>query len=203
MVAFDWLRGDAKKLSIGALFVANDMAIGFAEEFVARVAVNAHAELVAHCAGGNEESGFFAEHSGNALFQAANGRIFAEDIVADFRGGHGGAHAGRGASYGIATQVDQRLHLGFSFRGFPARIRTVEALLRFIAGRTIVSVRGTKKTEPRDRIVCPTGGCRLIFNVLMHDEATQKRRLLSCAKACAERQYCERGGAAEDGRGFR
>src|SRR4051812_3448037 len=117
MIAFDGLRSESEKLRVSALLVADDMAIGFAEEFVAGVAVNSHAKLIAHGAGGDEESGFFAEHSGDSLFEAANGRVFAENIVTHFGGGHGCAHAGSGASHGIASEIDRRLHHGFSFRG--------------------------------------------------------------------------------------
>ena len=131
VVAFDRLGGDAEELGVGALLVADDVAIGFAEEFVAGLAVDAHAELVAHRAGGDEQSGFFAEHAGDSLFEAADGGVFAENIVANFGGGHGGAHAGGGASYGIAAEVDRRLHLGFSFRGFLARMGNWQSIIAF------------------------------------------------------------------------
>src|SRR5262249_36591426 len=103
-----------------------DVAIGLAEEFVAGVAMDPHAELVAHGARGDEESGLFAEHFSDSLFESADGRVLAENIVADFGGGHGGAHAGRRTSYGIAAKVDRRLHHGFSFRGFLARMGELE-----------------------------------------------------------------------------
>ena len=144
VVAFDRLRGDAEQLGVGALLVADDVAIGFAQEFVAGLAVDAHAELVAHRAGGDEEGRFFAEHAGDSLFEAADGRVFAEDVVAHFGGGHGGAHAGCGASYGIAAEVDRRLHLGFSFRGFLARMKDARCIIAFYC-RTDNRVRhGTK-----------------------------------------------------------
>ena len=82
------------------------MAVGVAKEFVARLAVQPHADLVAHRAGGDEQRGFLAEHAGDALFEAADGGVFAEHVVAHFGGGHGGAHAGRGAGDGIAAEVD-------------------------------------------------------------------------------------------------
>ena len=132
VVAFDRLGGDAEELGVRALLVADDVAVGFAEEFVAGLAVNAHAELVAHRAGGDEERGFFAEHAGDSLFEAADGGVFAENIVADFGGGHGGAHAGGGASYGVAAEVDRRLHLGFSFRWFLARMRIAAKYYRVL-----------------------------------------------------------------------
>jgi hypothetical protein len=125
------LRRDSEKLRIRALLVADDVAIGFAEEFVTRVAVNANAELVAHGARGNEEGGFFAEHAGDSLFEAADGGVFAENIVAHFGGGHGGAHGSGRASYSVAAEVDRRLHHGFSFRGFLARMGN---------GRSIIAI---------------------------------------------------------------
>ena len=95
MVAIDRLGRDAEELRVCALLVAEDVAIGFAEELVARLAVNAHAELVAHRAGRNEQRGFFAEHRGDMVFQLAHGRVFAEHIVADLGRGHRGTHGGR------------------------------------------------------------------------------------------------------------
>ena len=149
VVAFDRLRGDAEELGVRALLVANDVAIGFAEEFVAGLAVNAHAELVAHRAGGDEESGFFAEHAGDSLFEAADGGVFAENIVADFGGGHGGAHAGGGASYGIAAEVDRRLHHGFSFRGFLARMKDGRSIIAFYCRADNRVRHGTKNRNRR------------------------------------------------------
>ncbi len=93
VVAFDRLGGDAEQLGVGALFVAQDVAIGFAQEFVAGLAVHTQAELVAHRAGGNVESRFFAQHLGDPLLESPHGGVVAEHVVADVGGGHGGAHA--------------------------------------------------------------------------------------------------------------
>ncbi len=103
VVAVDRLSRNAEELGIRPLFVPNDVAIRFAQEFIARLAVNAHAELVAHGAGGDKQGRLFAEHFGDSLFQAAHGWVFAEHIVADFGRRHGGAHAGCRTSYGIAA----------------------------------------------------------------------------------------------------
>ena len=55
VVAVDRLGGDAEELRVRTLLVADDVAVGFAEEFVTRLTVNAHAELVAHGAGRHEQ----------------------------------------------------------------------------------------------------------------------------------------------------
>ena len=69
-VAFDRLRRHAEELAVRALLVVVDVAIGFAEEFVARPAVDADPELVAHRARGNEQGRFLAEHLGDPRFAA-------------------------------------------------------------------------------------------------------------------------------------
>ena len=137
MVAFDRLGGDAEELGVRALLVAEDVAVGFAEEFVAGLAMNAQAELVAHRAGRDEESSFFAEHCGDSLFEAAHGGIVAEHVVADFGGGHGGAHRGRGAGYGIAAKVDRQLHFGFSFRVVSGENERRRCIIAVDCGTTI------------------------------------------------------------------
>src|SRR5207253_9499634 len=54
-----------------------------------------------------------------AFFEAIDGGVVAEDVVADFRAGHGGAHAGGRPSYGVAAEVDRRIGHGL----FPASPR--------------------------------------------------------------------------------
>src|SRR5262249_6850149 len=126
VVALDGLRGDAEQLRVSALLVAHNVAVGFAEEFVTGVAMDPHAKLIAHRPRRDEESGLLAQHPGDLFFESADCRVLAENVVTDVRGGHRGAHAGRGASYGIAAKVDRRLHHGFSFRGFLARMGELE-----------------------------------------------------------------------------
>ena len=83
-----------------------DVGAGFADDLLAVVGVEADGDLVAHGAGGNEEGGFAGEDLGGAGFEAVDGGVFAVDVVADFRGGHGRAHGGSGPGDGVATQVD-------------------------------------------------------------------------------------------------
>src|SRR4051812_40325472 len=68
MIALDRLCGDPKELGIRALLIAENVTVGFTEEFVARLAVNADAKLIAHGARRDEQRGFFAEHRGDLLF---------------------------------------------------------------------------------------------------------------------------------------
>ena len=124
MVAVDRLRRDAEQLGVGPLLVTEDVAVRLAQKLIARLAVDPHADLVAHRARRHEQRRLLAQHLGDPLFQPAHGRIFAKHVVAHFGRGHRGAHAGRGAGHGIAAQIDGKLHLGFSFRGFPARMTT-------------------------------------------------------------------------------
>ena len=79
---------------------------GFAQKLVARLAVDADADLVAHRAGGDEQRRLLAEQVGDALLEPVDGGVFAEDVVADLGGGHGGAHGGRGAGDRVAAEVD-------------------------------------------------------------------------------------------------
>jgi hypothetical protein len=89
VIAFDRLRGDPKELGVRALLIAEDVTVGFTKEFVARLAVDAQAELITHRAGWNEECGFFAEHRGDLLFQPADGGIVAKNVVTHLGCGHG------------------------------------------------------------------------------------------------------------------
>ena len=114
-IAFDRLRRHAEELRVGALLVVVDVAVGLAEEFVAGAAVDPHRELIAHRARRDEQGRLLAEHFGDAILERDDGRIFAEDVVADFGGGHGRAHRWRGFRDSIAAQIDE---CGSQF-GFP------------------------------------------------------------------------------------
>jgi hypothetical protein len=103
MVALDGLRGDSEQLSIRALLVAENVTVRLAEELVARLAMDAQAELIAHRAAGNVERGFLAEHRGDARLQTADGRVFSKHVVANVRRGHRGAHRGRRSGDRIAA----------------------------------------------------------------------------------------------------
>lgn len=91
---------------MGGLFAVENVAAGFAEQFIAWLAVDAYPELVAHCAGGDERRVFFAQQVGDAFFESADGRVLAEDVVAHFGGGHRGPHGSGGAGERVATEVD-------------------------------------------------------------------------------------------------
>ena len=52
--------------------------------------------------------GLLAEQLGGALLERVDGRVVAEDVVADLGLGHGAAHLGRGLGDGVGAQVDDR-----------------------------------------------------------------------------------------------
>ena len=55
---------------------------------------------------GDEQAGFLAEQLGRALLEGVDGRVVAEDVVADLGLGHRPAHPGGGLGDGVAAQVD-------------------------------------------------------------------------------------------------
>ena len=93
VVGDDRPGGDAEQLGVGALLVVEDVAARVAEKLVARLAVEPHADLVAHRARGDEQRRLLAEQLGDALFEPADRGVFAEHVVAHLGGGHGGPHA--------------------------------------------------------------------------------------------------------------
>ena len=61
---------------------------------------------VAHRPGGDEQAGLLAEQLGGAFLEGVDGRVVAEDVVADLGLGHRPAHRRRGLGDGVAAQVD-------------------------------------------------------------------------------------------------
>ena len=55
----------------------------------------------------DEQAGLLAEQLGGALLERDDGRVVAEDVVADLGLGHRAAHGGRRAGDGVAAQVDR------------------------------------------------------------------------------------------------
>ncbi len=113
------------------------MAAGLADEFVARLAVQADADLVGHGAGGHKQCGFFAEDFGGELLQAVAGGIDVDDVVTDVGIGDRLAHFGRGAGDGVGAEVD-RSHEGSGFRvrgsGFNSRGQSQTTKLQLSKG---------------------------------------------------------------------
>ena len=61
--------------------------------------------LVAHGAGGDEQSRLALEDFRSPGFQPVNGRVFAIDVVADFRLRHRATHGRRGLGHRVAAQI--------------------------------------------------------------------------------------------------
>ena len=61
---------------------------------------------VAHRAAGDEQPGLLAEELGGAFLEGDDGRVVAEDVVADLGLGHGVAHGVGGPRDRVAAQVD-------------------------------------------------------------------------------------------------
>ena len=83
---------------------------------------------VAHRAGGDEQPGLLAEQLRGALLERDDGRVVAEDVVADLGLGHGPAHLGRRLRDGVGAKVDDR--------HWPARIARMRLLSSAFAART-------------------------------------------------------------------
>jgi hypothetical protein len=81
--------GAAAFPAVGVRHLADDV-------LVAALAVRHQRAQVALRAGGHEERGLLAQHRGDALLQRVDGRVVAEDVVADL----GGAIAARMAGVG-------------------------------------------------------------------------------------------------------
>jgi len=86
--------------------------LGVQEDLVAAPRERAHGGLVAHRPRGEVEAGLFAEQPSGVLLQADDGRVVAEDVVADLGLEHHAAHLRRRTRDSVAAQVD-RLHVTF------------------------------------------------------------------------------------------
>jgi hypothetical protein len=85
---------------------------------VAAPAVREHGAQVALGAGGHEQRRLEAQQRGDPLLQRVDARVGAEDVVAQWRGGHGLAHRRSRLRDGVAAQVDggaQGVHRRCSF----------------------------------------------------------------------------------------
>ena len=111
-----WPGRHAVELRVAALLVIMTCAVGLADQGIARPAMQPHADKVRHRARGHKQRRLFAQHGGNPLLQGDHRRIVAEDVVADDRRGHDGAHARRGAGYRVAAKILGRRGHGFLSR---------------------------------------------------------------------------------------
>ena len=78
----------------------------FADHFLPVLRMQADRDLIAHGAGGDKDCSFALENFRGALLQPVDRRVFAIDIVADFRGGHGGTHRRSWLGHGVAAQIN-------------------------------------------------------------------------------------------------
>ena len=105
-LAFDRPGHDAAELGERPLLVVVDVAAGFADELVARLAVNPHADLVGHRPRRHEQGRLLAQNLRRQLLQPIAGRIDVDHVVVDLGIGHRLPHRGRGAGDGVGAEVD-------------------------------------------------------------------------------------------------
>ena len=70
--------------------------------------MSSEGDLVAHCAGHDEEGGLFAGKGGDVGFESVGGGVFEEDIVEEGGVLDGAEHGGGGRGHGIRTEVELR-----------------------------------------------------------------------------------------------
>ncbi len=97
---------EPRQLCERPLLVVIHMAIGFAQELAAPVAVDANGNLVGHRSAGHEDRGFFTEQFGGHFFQSIDGGIDVNHGIADLGIGHGGPHFRGWSGNGIAAKID-------------------------------------------------------------------------------------------------
>ena len=89
----------------GAL-AAEGVDVGRADDLAAARDVRHEPDEVAHRAARDEQPGFAAEQLCGTLLERPDGRVFAEDVVADLRLGHRAAHGRRGEGDRIRAEVE-------------------------------------------------------------------------------------------------
>src|SRR5262249_58996820 len=77
-------------------------------DLVAAAAVRLNGEGVAHRAGGDEESSFFANLLGGQLLQPVHRWVLTINVVAYLGVIHRLTHGGRWLGYGVAAQINNR-----------------------------------------------------------------------------------------------
>ena len=104
-------RVDAAHRGAAALFVEEDVGLIPQDDLVPAAAVGQQADQVGHGPAGHEQGRFLAGHFRRQGLQAAHGRVFAENIVAQFGLRHGPPHGFGGLGDRVRAQVD-RVHSG-------------------------------------------------------------------------------------------
>src|SRR3974390_1028823 len=82
------------------------MRSGFENDFLPRLSVSAHGELISHSAGRHKKGGRVPRELRGSSLQTLYRWILAKHIVTDFRLGHTPAHFGRRQSDGVAAKVN-------------------------------------------------------------------------------------------------
>jgi hypothetical protein len=112
------LRLDAAQYRRATAFVFVGVRLLADDVFVPALAMAQQGDEVALGAAADEHRGFHAEHVGGEGFEFIDGRIFAIDIVAHLRGGHGTAHRRSRSGDGVASQINH----GVPRAGNPANL---------------------------------------------------------------------------------
>ncbi len=86
--------------------VHDHVALGARDRLLAPVQVGHLGDEVAHGARRDEEARLLPEQRGGALLERVDGRVVAEDVVADLRLRHRAPHGGSGVGDGVRAQVD-------------------------------------------------------------------------------------------------
>ncbi len=97
---------------VAGRLVDHEVMLTAGDHLLATRQVGHHRHQVAHRAGRHEQPGLLAEQLGGALLEGDDGRVVAEDVVADFGRRHGSAHRVGGSRDGVAAEVDRAVGHG-------------------------------------------------------------------------------------------
>ncbi len=92
----------------GAGLMPDDVRFIADDDVVAGSCEQLQADLVRHRAARDEQRCLLAEQLGDALLQPVDARVFAVLVVADWRLGHGPAHAVGRPRHRVRAEIDQR-----------------------------------------------------------------------------------------------
>ena len=93
----------ASQYSRPAAFIFVGVSVLSDNVLIAPLAVRQYANKVALRTAGCEDGRFFTQHLSRQRFQAVDGRVFAVDVVANFRFAHRISHRRGGFGYGVAS----------------------------------------------------------------------------------------------------
>ena len=97
---------DAAQNCGAALFSQKDVSLIAQDHFVSSTTVAQDRGQVAHCAARHEHCGLFSHHFRGHRLQTVYGRVFAIDIIPNWRSGHRLTHGLRRLGHGIRAQVN-------------------------------------------------------------------------------------------------